>query len=326
MPEGPWEVRVLRLDRAAPRLSLDMALGMGKLRGVETLSNIIERETASGAPVVAAINADFFVMAPSPDAGLVSGMTLRRDELVTAPRGKPAFIQMGNGGLKIGAFEQAATLTTPAGVFPLAGLNQPQVKDGLCAYTAAFGWPVTDCVVLKVDDLPLGVQGSWPGRVAELVTGEAAREAGEGEVLARGDGKAKASLAALKPGDQVRLEFRTPGLEDGVSMAAGGNFILLQGGQIPFAPKPTDPRHPRTMIGYNDREIIIATVDGRQPGWSVGMTYYEQAQLMQRLGCTEALNLDGGGSTTCWVDGRVVNKPSGGMERRIANAILIRSR
>ena len=107
-------------------------------------------------------------------------------------------------------------------------------------------------------------------------------------------------------------------------MAAGGNFILLRDGQIPFSPKNTAPRHPRTMIGYNDKEIIIAVVDGRQPGRSVGMTYHEQAQLMQRLGCTEALNLDGGGSTTCWVAGKVVNKPSGGMERRSANASLVR--
>jgi exopolysaccharide biosynthesis protein len=144
-------------------------------------------------------------------------------------------------------------------------------------------------------------------------------------VLLRADGRAQAALAGLRLGDQVRLEVRTPELEDGVTMAAGGNFIILRDGQIPFSPKPTDPRHPRTMIGFNDREIIIVTVDGRQPQWSVGMTYHEQAQLMQRLGCTDALNLDGGGSTTCWVGGKVVNQPSGGMERRIANAILIRS-
>ncbi|MHB8994181.1 MAG: phosphodiester glycosidase family protein [Armatimonadota bacterium] len=324
VPEGPWEVRVLRLDRSAPGLSLDMALGMGKLRGVEKLSGIIARESALGAPVVAAVNADFFVMAPAPDAGLVSGLTVRRDELVVGPRGRPAFVWLADGSVKIGSIEQTATLTTVAGTVPLAGFNQQQAKDGLCAYTSAYGWPLTDCVVLKVDDLPLAVHGSWPGRVAEIVTGGATREAGEGEVLLRAGGNAQAALATLKPADEIRLEVLTPGLKDGVSMAAAGNFILLRDGQIPFSPKPSDPRHPRTMIGYNDREIIIAVVDGRQPGWSVGMTYHEQALLMQRLGCTDALNLDGGGSTTCWVGGKVVNQPSGGMERRIANAILIR--
>jgi hypothetical protein len=65
-------------------------------------------------------------------------------------------------------------------------------------------------------------------------------------------------------------------------------------------------------------------VDGRQPGYSEGMTFPEMAEFMKEtLGCVHAVNLDGGGSTTMVADGEVANRPSDGKERPVSNAILI---
>lgn len=325
--EGPWEVRQLIIERGAPYLHLDMALGMGQLRGVEQLSGIVARETAPDDYVVAAVNDDFFTMAPSPNAGMVGGLCVRRGELITRDRGRPAFVLMADGTPRIGVFDTTGTLVLPGGEQDLGGLNQVAVKDTITAYTAVFGWPCQDgCVAVKMGGLPLNVNGLWQGTVAEVVPSGTERQAGPDEVLLHGDGSAVAAVAGPKPGDPVQLRLQTPGLQGAVAMAGGGNLVLLRDGQIPFPVNPKDPRHPRTAIGYNERQIIIATVDGRQAGWSVGMTYHELAELMQRLGCTDALNLDGGGSTTAWVRGQVVNRPSDGAERRIADAILVRSR
>ena len=83
-------------------------------------------------------------------------------------------------------------------------------------------------------------------------------------------------------------------------------------------------RHPRTVIGFNETELFLVVVDGRQPSLSRGMHYGELADLMDRLGCTNALNLDGGGSSTMWLDGAVVNSPSGRMgQRPVGNAVMI---
>lgn len=326
LPEGPWEVRELAAERGARYLKLDMALGMGQLRGVEPLSGIIARETAPDDLVVAAVNDDFFTMAGNPNAGMVSGLCVRRGELVTLPRERPAFVMMADGTPRIGVIETSGTVALPSGEVPLAGLNQPPVEDGLGAYTAVFGWPMAQgCVVLKVAGLPLRMDGSWQGTVTEIVPAGTERLGGPGEVLLHGEGACATALAGLKVGDRARIALQTPGLDGPVAMGAGGNLVLLRDGQIPFAASPEDPRHPRTAIGYNGERILIATVDGRQAGWSVGMTYHELARLMQRLGCTDALNLDGGGSTTAWVRGQVVNRPSDGAERRIANALLVRS-
>ncbi|HEU4752525.1 MAG TPA: phosphodiester glycosidase family protein, partial [Armatimonadota bacterium] len=82
-------------------------------------------------------------------------------------------------------------------------------------------------------------------------------------------------------------------------------------------------RHPRTAVGFNGRKLYLFVTDGRQPGYSIGMSLPEVAQVMKELGCTDALNMDGGGSSTLWVRGSVVNRPSDGKERAVANGLLV---
>ena len=59
------------------------------------------------------------------------------------------------------------------------------------------------------------------------------------------------------------------------------------------------------------------------PWHSLGMTFPELAALMRQLGCTEAMNLDGGGSSTFWLQGETLNFPSDFLERRVANSLVI---
>jgi exopolysaccharide biosynthesis protein len=82
-------------------------------------------------------------------------------------------------------------------------------------------------------------------------------------------------------------------------------------------------RHPRSAIGFNRTHIFLMEVDGRQPGLSLGMTLEELADYLVRLGCTEAMNLDGGASSQMIVGGRVVNSPSAGRERNTATGIIV---
>ena len=81
-------------------------------------------------------------------------------------------------------------------------------------------------------------------------------------------------------------------------------------------------RHPRTALGWDadTATVWLVTVDGRQPGFSVGMTFDELAGLLLDLGAIEGMNYDGGGSTTAWVNGEVVNSPSGTSERSVVSA------
>ena len=123
------------------------------------------------------------------------------------------------------------------------------------------------------------------------------------------------------------------------TLVVGAGPRLLRGGRVAvtakaegFAP-PQAPafygsfvagRNPRTLAGVRaDGKLLLVTVDGRRPGWSTGMTLFEAARLMRSLGAREALNLDGGGSSTMTVRGEVVNRPSDrGGERRVSNAVV----
>lgn len=84
-------------------------------------------------------------------------------------------------------------------------------------------------------------------------------------------------------------------------------------------------RHPRTVIGTDGGGAIwLITVDGRNPAVSLGMSFTELQRLSKRLGLRTVLNLDGGGSTTMWVAGRIINHPSDPTgPRPVSDAIVV---
>jgi len=83
-------------------------------------------------------------------------------------------------------------------------------------------------------------------------------------------------------------------------------------------------RHPRSAMGWNSKFYYFVQADGRQARYSMGMTLLELADYFVKLNCEQAINLDGGGSCTTWVAGKIVNSPSQrGEERPSANALVV---
>ncbi|MFD2248011.1 phosphodiester glycosidase family protein [Pontibacter ruber] len=122
---------------------------------------------------------------------------------------------------------------------------------------------------------------------------------------------------------------------DAQEALASGPLLVYEGKPETMVPQAFNTnRHPRTAIGFTkDNHMLLVTVDGRSSE-AYGMSNEELAQLMHSLGCQSAINLDGGGSTTMWIQGKgtngVVNYPSDNKaydhegERAVANCILIR--
>ena len=119
-----------------------------------------------------------------------------------------------------------------------------------------------------------------------------------------------------------------PGGDD-FQVVAGGPIILQDGKIVPVESKRNAARHPRTVVGLNAAhdKLTLLSVDGRKAGIAAGMNYTELADVMQRLGCTEALNLDGGGSSVMAYrkDGKmcILNVPTDGHERAVADVLGI---
>lgn len=114
--------------------------------------------------------------------------------------------------------------------------------------------------------------------------------------------------------------------------AVGGGPVLLAGGEIKitnneerkFAGKAMDDKHPRTAMGYTkDDRLIILVVQGRFPGIAEGATLGQEAQILKDLGCWEALNLDGGGSSCMLINGKETIKPSDATGQRAVPAVFL---
>ncbi len=135
-------------------------------------------------------------------------------------------------------------------------------------------------------------------------------------------------LSKFKENDGVKLDVATvPGWENVNHIISGGPYLVKKG-QVFIdvnEQKLTSigGRNPRTAIGYTaDNHFVIVTVDGREEA-SVGMTLTELANFMKSIGCYDAMNLDGGGSTVLYVNGKIANVPSmkGGIA--LSNALTL---
>jgi len=82
-------------------------------------------------------------------------------------------------------------------------------------------------------------------------------------------------------------------------------------------------RHPGYALAWNDKYFYFVEVDGRQKGLSMGMTLDELSNYLLKMGCTDALNLDGGGSSTIWLKGKVMNSPCFGYLRNTATTFVL---
>ena len=114
--------------------------------------------------------------------------------------------------------------------------------------------------------------------------------------------------------------------------AVGGGPVLVQNGQIKitneeelkFVGKAINDKHPRTCMGYtSDGYLMIMVIQGRFPGIADGATLEQEAKLLIDLGCVEALNLDGGGSSCMLINGKETIKPSDKTGERPVPAVLI---
>lgn len=223
----------------------------------------------------------------------------------------------------------------PAHFVGIHGVNRSRQTDNVILYTGHWA-PSTGTDPAGVELLARVVEPGGPspaGRpiAIELVELRAGNTAiPPWGVVLSGNGAGARSLrdlwARVQRGDagpRLHLELQAAGAE---RTAVGGYPVLVKDGRPVYLPANdgfTRSRHPRTMAGRTgDGTILLVTVDGRQPCCSIGMTLPEAADLMVALGAVEAVNLDGGGSTTFVAHGVMVNHPSNQLVFRNGRVVM----
>jgi len=334
---GPIVVSALRLDPA--RVRVRSGLSNDKVLEAETVEHIAGRLGA-----IAAVNGGFF----NRDNGEPTGLLKIGGELVSdnaAPRGA-VVIDAAPDGAPALTFDQLAakvSMTFTAGgrewTLPIDGVDTTRARGKLMLYTPAYH--------SDTDTAPTGTEwvlDGTPLRVVDVQTNYGhTRIPRKGAVLSFGGTDLPEALTALV--EEVKVTFETnwkstagrPAalLNEAEDIINGAGLLRLDGvvlkdWQVENLSRESfvDVRHPRTLIGTDRRGLIwLAAVDGRQPDYSVGMTFADLQRLCDRLDLTNALNLDGGGSTTMVVKGQVINRPSDpGGSRPVSDAILVTPR
>lgn len=326
---GPVALNVLVGPRPGGTTTLAPALSNETLTGTETLT-AMERRLSSSA-TTAGVNGDFFSFA----TGAPSGVLMREGQVASPPYGdRSSAGVMTDGTLDVRRISFFGTWQGAGIKRTLNTLNEPPAANGIALYTQAWG-PSTPALPGSVAAILFPFPAAIPN--ADLVAPVVETRTGGGPVpiplggaVLVAVGSAASALVAEAPlGQQVttRLIFRPdwPGV---VSAIGGGPQIVRDGVPVfrageAFTTSQLAPRAPRTGLGQlADGRIIMVAVDGRRPGYSVGMTNFELAQALVRLGAVTGMAFDGGGSTTMAFNGALLNRPSGA-ERPISTALLL---
>ena len=334
-PPAPISIHLLRLDLAQVDLTTELALGDRQGRGT-VLSAALRRRA------IAAVNAGFFSLNNGDPVG-----PLRVDgELVSdgsLGRGAAALVQDARG--RTGWLFDRATVSVAAVIDPggqsiaVDGVDTTRSIGALMVYTPRYG-PTSDTAPTGIE----WVLSHGPGASGSSFTvAERRWHVGKtpiprnGAVLSYGGLTPPAPLDTLAPGGKVTLrETWTAGTGGGVDrwrtaadVVSGAGLLRRGDADVKdWQPEHLTPtflgRHPRTMLGIDRAGFVwLVTVDGRQPDASNGMTLPELQRFARRLGLTDALNLDGGGSTTMVIAGNVVNRPSDPTGARTVSDVLL---
>jgi len=300
-------------------------------------------DMAARANALAAINAGFFVVKNGDPAGVLEV----RDELVSdtpLTRGAVGIIRRPGTPLAL-VFDRlsaAVTLryTIDGGAISqdIDGIDTTRARGKLMLYTPRFG-PDSDMADTGVEwqlaGSPLRVLERRPNAGRTLIPAD-------GVVLSFGGTVLPTGLERLDKGQEVAIEphFRTllgtlpDQWIDAQDIVGGAGLLIFRGRMMTdwtdeqLRAGFNTERHPRTMIGTSKNSTIwLVTIDGRTPAISLGMSFTEMQHLAKELNLVNALNLDGGGSTTMVVKGTIVNHPSDAAgPRKVSDALVVTAR
>jgi exopolysaccharide biosynthesis protein len=323
---------IIRIDLTSPYVAVGPTLANGVLTSPAKATEIAE-----AADLVAAINGDFF------DAGVTGAplsLLMADGRLVRSPRNDPNFASMaivGDTGI-LGSWAWSGQLLGPDGLaIPITAINEVSVPaNGAVLYTSHWSWqrnPPTNgvtCIAVR-DGVVESRTAGWPRPAPSSIP----ESSGLMHLAVRGS--AATAAASLSAGDEVKISGQLRPDAEGIIAAFSGKPVLLRDGAI----APDLWKHigiqslfaaPRSAAGLTQdgRTLLLVVADGRQ-SVARGLTLNELAELMRSLGAWNALNLDGGGSSSAVVrdpfSGEVIlaNRPSGASQRPVPYVVGVQA-
>ncbi len=351
-----WDVEtcvlyVAEMSRWQPGLHFEVSVANSQILGKETVRAMASRRIERGdRHVLVAVNGGFGVLGDMRGyGGVLENLHIQDGELMTQPTDTAAcFGVTDSGEFLSGPVEMEAAVTVGTQKIPLGCINQRRL-DGcqITLYTPRMGASTRTHrrrgheVVLTGLSLPLTPNYTNDYRVAGVTRDGDSAIPTDGAVLWISSRIKDSDVSEFQAGAHGTITLTlSPPIWNRARYAIGGRIRLLRDGKIhPMLVEmhQAEKRHrpgkrasvlnlshePRTALAYNADTLFLIVADGRQPKYSTGLTLYELASILLELGATEAINLDGGSSSTFVVNDEVINRPSGQKEREVLNAVFI---
>ena len=351
-----WDVEtcalyVAEMSRHEPTLHFEVDLANAQVLGKESVRSMANRRTQRGdRRVLVAVNGGFGVLGDMRGyGGVLENLHIQDGELITQPTDTEACFGVTESGEFLSSpVQMNANLQIGTHTLQLGCINQRRL-DGcqVTLYTPRLGESTRTNrrrgreVILSGLPLPLTPNYEHAYRVEGISRDGNSLIPRDGAVLWINARLRDESISQFNTGANGTLTLSlSPPEWNQVRHAIGGRLRLLKNGEINetlvemhnaekrHTPGKRTPvlnlsHEPRTALGYNADTLFLVVADGRQPKYSTGLTLYELASILIELGATEAINLDGGSSSTFVVKDAVINKPSGQQERDVLNAVFI---
>jgi len=292
-------------------ISIEPVLSGNGLSGTKKVSSMVAQNNA-----IAGINASFF----KPSTGTPLGTLIINEEILTGPIFDRVTLGIGKDEFKMARISLQGTINTPDGrEIKIDNVNQPRM---LSSYTLIYS---SKWGKIAPPSPKYGIQVAVNNNKVTEISKNSLSIAKNGFVIVGSEKQ----LGKLKVNDEVKIKFSTNPDWTGIKHAISGGPYLIKEGKIFIDVNDQKlgsigGRNPRTAVGYTqDNKFIMITIDGRQKG-SNGATFGELAEIMKKLGCINAMNLDGGSSTQMIVQNRVVNHPLNRGGSYVASGLIVK--
>jgi hypothetical protein len=334
-PHGAVQIHIIRAPKpgsAGGLYGFGPSIARGSVMGGKARVTQIEKDVSAQATVVG-INGDLYNWTDSHPTGIyMEGGVLEHPP----SSGRSSIGIDSTGGLRVDRLKFFGTWRGTGQRRPLNGLNQMPTGSAVLLFTPSWGLTTP-----KVANAAEVVMQPFPATVPnlDLAATVTATAVGGGTAIPP-DGAVLMAVGASAPKLQAEAPVGTTIASRlilqpdwaGVVDALGGGPVLVRNGKPvfrsleDFTSDQITPRNPRAGVGQTaDGRIVLVAVDGRQPGYSVGMSTFELAQTLVRLGAVTASAVDSGGSVTVAFDGQLLNRPSDpGGERPVKEALLVK--
>jgi len=349
IPEIPLSIDVIKIELKNKYVNIDLQKPDDSLYGKGTVSNIVKDEIEKDRRVVAAINSSFWESNRRPvglfiDEGVMYNTNNYRSSLIKTKHGK--FV--------ISKTNLDIRFSFKRNKIKIDNVNDKGEEDKVAVYTSPFKNEITlkeneTGILIAIGNHKFTPTNKVKGKIVKILEAGQIITPEKNTVILIGNKDSLTFLKNAKLNGKVKFYIKnsTPlpsshpligrwlGRGDDIEFAVTGAPQIVKDGQNIYqgideklSESFINSNHPRTGCGItkNNKTIYWVVIDGRQPNFSIGVNLDEFAQLFLKLGSYNALNLDGGGSSSMVVGNQIMNSPSDYTgERVVSDAILLLS-